>query len=73
MGEKMGVNMFMRTQHQIHYPNTSKDMALTKYVMAACGCRHKKGNIMKKTQFIINLEDEDYYVKKGDTSWKGLQ
>lgn len=45
-------------------------MELTKYVMAACGCSRKKGNIMKKTHFIINLEFRDYYVKTGDTSWK---
>lgn len=38
--------------------------------MAACGCSRKKGNIMRKTHFIINLEFRDYYVKTGDTSWK---
>ena len=45
-------------------------MELTKYVMAVCGCSRKKGNIMIKTHFIINLEFRDYYVKTGDTSWK---
>ena len=45
-------------------------MELTKYVMAVCGCSRKKGNIMRKTHFIINLEFRDYYVKTGDTSWK---
>lgn len=38
----MGVNMFMRTQHQIHYPNTSKDMESSRSATGACGYINRK-------------------------------